>query len=76
MADNFDGILAVARQIGEAIRQHPRYVDLKEADARVRANKAATDALEAYNKAAGDLGPEGTGRASPSRWPRSTTSSG
>jgi cell fate (sporulation/competence/biofilm development) regulator YlbF (YheA/YmcA/DUF963 family) len=55
MADNFDGILSLARQIGEAIRLHPRYVELKAADARVRADKNATSALDAYNRAAGEM---------------------
>jgi cell fate (sporulation/competence/biofilm development) regulator YlbF (YheA/YmcA/DUF963 family) len=56
MNDNFDEILSLARQLGEAISRHPRYVKLREADERVRADKAATDALDAYNKAAEELG--------------------
>jgi cell fate (sporulation/competence/biofilm development) regulator YlbF (YheA/YmcA/DUF963 family) len=55
MAENFDDILALAHQIGQAIRQHPRYIELKESDARVRADKSATSALDAYNKAAAEL---------------------
>jgi cell fate (sporulation/competence/biofilm development) regulator YlbF (YheA/YmcA/DUF963 family) len=56
MNDNFDEILSLARQIGEAISRHPRYVKLREADERVRADKTATDALGAYNRAAEELG--------------------
>ena len=50
--ESMDDILEQARRLGDLIRQHPRYRSLREADARVRADKAATDALEAYNKAA------------------------
>jgi len=50
--ESMDDILEQARRLGDLIRQHPRYRRLREADARVRADKAATDALEAYNKAA------------------------
>jgi len=56
MDDNFDEVLGLAQKLGEAIRRHPRYVKLREADARVRADKSATEALDAYNKAAADLG--------------------
>ena len=56
MDENFDDILKLAGQLGEAIRRQPRYVKLREADSRVRADKAATDALDAYNKAAAALG--------------------
>lgn len=52
---NFDEILSLARQLGEAISRHPRYVKLREADERVRSDKSATDALDAYNKAAEEL---------------------
>jgi cell fate (sporulation/competence/biofilm development) regulator YlbF (YheA/YmcA/DUF963 family) len=55
MAENFDDILALAGQMGQAIRRHPRYVQLREADNRVRADKAATTAMEAYNRAAAEL---------------------
>ena len=56
MNSDFDEILSLARQLGEAISRHPRYVKLRETDERVRADKAATDALDAYNKAAEELG--------------------
>ena len=52
MADSYDEILEQARRLGELIRSHPRYVKLREADVKVRDDKAATDALEAYNRAA------------------------
>jgi cell fate (sporulation/competence/biofilm development) regulator YlbF (YheA/YmcA/DUF963 family) len=52
MADALDAILEEARRLGDLIRSHPRYMKLREADARVRADKSATDALEAYNRAA------------------------
>ncbi|MCX5656020.1 MAG: YlbF family regulator [Planctomycetota bacterium] len=52
---NFDEILSLARQLGEAISRHPRYAKLREADERVRGDKSATDALDAYNKAAEEL---------------------
>jgi len=57
MAENegFDEILEQAKRLGELIRTHPRYVKLRETDAAVRADKAATDALEAYNKAAAEI---------------------
>ncbi len=57
MAENegFDKITEQAKRLGELIRTHPRYVKLREADAAVRADKAATDALEAYNKAAAEI---------------------
>ena len=56
MNDHFEEILSLARQLGEAISRHPRYVKLREADERVRADKSATDALDAYNRAAEELG--------------------
>ena len=56
MNDHFEEILSLARQLGEAISRHPRYVKLREADERVRADKSATDALSAYNKAAEEVG--------------------
>jgi cell fate (sporulation/competence/biofilm development) regulator YlbF (YheA/YmcA/DUF963 family) len=56
MDDNLEEVMHLARQLGEAIRRHPRYVGLREADARVRQDKSATEALDAYNKAAADLG--------------------
>ena len=56
MNSDFDEILSLARQLGEAISRHPRYTKLREADDRVRADKTATDALDAYNKAAEELG--------------------
>jgi cell fate (sporulation/competence/biofilm development) regulator YlbF (YheA/YmcA/DUF963 family) len=56
MNDNFDDVLRLAGQLGEAIRKHPRYIKLREADDRVRADKAATEALDAYNKAVAELG--------------------
>ncbi|HUX01683.1 MAG: YlbF family regulator [Phycisphaerae bacterium] len=46
-----DDILRRAEELGRAMREHPRYKRLLEADGRVRADKAATGALEAYNKA-------------------------
>ena len=55
LGGNFDEVLSLARQLGEAISRHPRYTRLREADERVRADKAATDALDAYNKAAEEL---------------------
>ncbi len=55
MDDNFDEVLRLAGQLGEAIRRHPRYVKLREADDRVRQDKAATEALDAYNKTAHGL---------------------
>jgi cell fate (sporulation/competence/biofilm development) regulator YlbF (YheA/YmcA/DUF963 family) len=55
MTNNFDEVLSLARQLGEAISRHPRYVKLREADERVRGDKSATDALDAYNKAAEEL---------------------
>jgi cell fate (sporulation/competence/biofilm development) regulator YlbF (YheA/YmcA/DUF963 family) len=55
MEENFDHILELAGKLGEAIRQHPRYIKLRQADVQVRADKAATEALEAYNKTAGEL---------------------
>jgi len=55
MNGNFEEILSLARRLGEAISRHPRYIKLREADERVRADKAATDALDAYNKAAEEI---------------------
>jgi cell fate (sporulation/competence/biofilm development) regulator YlbF (YheA/YmcA/DUF963 family) len=55
MNDNFEEILSLARQLGTAISRHPRYAKLREADERVRGEKSATDALDAYNKAAEEL---------------------
>jgi cell fate (sporulation/competence/biofilm development) regulator YlbF (YheA/YmcA/DUF963 family) len=55
LGGNFDEILSLARQLGEAISRHPRYAKLREADERVRGDKSATDALDAYNKAAEEL---------------------
>jgi len=53
MADeSMDDILEQARRLGDLIRQHPRYRRLREADAKVRGDQAATEALDAYNKAA------------------------
>ena len=56
MDDNLEEVMRLARQLGDAIRRHPRYVGLREADARVRQDKSATEALDAYNKAAAELG--------------------
>jgi cell fate (sporulation/competence/biofilm development) regulator YlbF (YheA/YmcA/DUF963 family) len=55
MDENFDDILRLARDLGQAIRRHPRYVKLREADDRVRGDKVATDALDAYNRAADEV---------------------
>jgi cell fate (sporulation/competence/biofilm development) regulator YlbF (YheA/YmcA/DUF963 family) len=57
MAENegFDKVTEQAKRLGELIRTHPRYVKLRETDAAVRADNAATDALEAYNKAAAEI---------------------
>lgn len=56
MADNLEEIMGLANTLGQAISRHPRYTMLKEADARVRADKAATEALDAYNRAAQMVG--------------------
>ena len=56
MDDNFDEVLGLSQKLGEAIRRHPRYVKLRESDERVREDKSATEALDAYNKAAAELG--------------------
>ena len=48
-------ILRQAQGLGQAIRQHPRYRKLMETDAKVRADPAATEAVEAYNRAYGGL---------------------
>ena len=55
MAENFGEVLGLARQIGLAIRKHPRYLALRETDARIRADKAATGALDAYNRAVAEM---------------------
>jgi cell fate (sporulation/competence/biofilm development) regulator YlbF (YheA/YmcA/DUF963 family) len=55
MDDNLEEILRLAQGLGQAIRKHPRYQKLMEADAKVRADKAATDALDAYNRAYAEL---------------------
>ncbi len=57
MAENegFDEITEQAKRLGELIRTHPRYVMLRASDEAVRADKTATDALEAYNKAAAEI---------------------
>ena len=57
MAENegVDEVLEQAKRLGELIRTHPRYVMLRASDEAVRADKAATDALEAYNKAAAEI---------------------
>ena len=55
IVDNLEEIMQRAGTLGEAIRRHPRYVALREADDRVRADTVATEALEAYNKAAADI---------------------
>ncbi|HUS46022.1 MAG TPA: YlbF family regulator [Phycisphaerae bacterium] len=47
-----DEIVRRAEDLGRAIREHPRYKRLLETDAGIRADKAATEALDAYNKAA------------------------
>jgi len=53
MADeSMDAVLEQARRLGQRIRQHPYYRRLREADARVREDKEAAKALEAYNQAA------------------------
>ena len=55
MPDAMDEIMQMAGSLGQAIRRHPRYTVLREADACVRADKAATEALEAYNKTAAEM---------------------
>jgi len=57
MAENegFDKVTEQAKRLGELIRTHPRYVTLRAGDEAVRADKTATDALEAYNKAATEI---------------------
>jgi len=52
--DTYEEVLKLAAQLGEAIRRHQRYVKLRETDEQVRNDKSATDALEAYNRAAED----------------------
>ncbi len=52
MADTLDEILKQAVRLGVLIRQHPRYARLREADDAIRADQAATGALQAYNQAA------------------------
>lgn len=44
-------ILRRAEELGRAIREHPRYKRLMEADARVRGDASAAEALKAYNGA-------------------------
>lgn len=51
MEENLEEILRLSDVLGQAIRKHPRYEKLMEADRGVRADKAATEALEAYNQA-------------------------
>ena len=55
MVDNLEEILNLAATLGRAIRRHTRYAGLREADNRVRADKAATEALDAYNRTAADF---------------------
>ena len=57
MAENegFGEITEHAKRLGELIGTHPRYVTLRASDEAVRADKTATDALEAYNKAAVEI---------------------
>jgi cell fate (sporulation/competence/biofilm development) regulator YlbF (YheA/YmcA/DUF963 family) len=55
MVDNLEEILNLAATLGQAIRRHPRYAMLRETDTRVRADKAATEALDAYNRTVADL---------------------
>jgi len=61
MDDGLKEITEQATRLGEAIRRHPRYAKLREADERVRADKAATEALEAYNKAVAAIQKKGQG---------------
>jgi len=56
MADNLEEIMAMAAALGQAIRRHPRYELLRASDGRVRADKAATEALDAYNRAVAAIG--------------------
>lgn len=56
MADNLEEVLGLATALGQALRRHPRYTLLREADTRVRADKPATEALDAYNRAASTIG--------------------
>jgi len=51
MEEGLEEVLRLAGVLGEAIRRHPRYVRLRETDARVRADQTATEALGAYNRA-------------------------
>ncbi|MBE3070667.1 MAG: YlbF family regulator [Planctomycetes bacterium] len=55
MADPLDEILEQATRLGGLIRRHPRFARLRQADDAVRADPAATSAMEAYNKAAGAI---------------------
>jgi cell fate (sporulation/competence/biofilm development) regulator YlbF (YheA/YmcA/DUF963 family) len=55
MFDNLEEIIRLAKDLGQAIRRHPRYALLRETDERVRADAAATKALDAYNQAAATL---------------------
>ena len=50
-----DEIMRRAEDLGRAIREHSRYNRLLEADAAIRADKEATEALDAYNKAAVEI---------------------
>jgi len=50
--DSMEPMLQQARRLGSLIREHPHYQRLREADARVRDDKEAAEALDAYNKAA------------------------
>ena len=61
MDDGLKEITEQATRLGEAIRRHPRYAKLREADERVRADKSATEALEAYNKAVAAIQKKGQG---------------
>ena len=56
MPENMEEIMKMAAALGAAIRETPRYAALRAADDRVRADKAATDALNAYNKTMAELG--------------------
>jgi cell fate (sporulation/competence/biofilm development) regulator YlbF (YheA/YmcA/DUF963 family) len=51
MDDAMENILRLAEGVGQAIRLHPRYLKLVEADGKVSADKAASEAWEAYNRA-------------------------
>ena len=51
MDNAMEEILRLAQELGQTIRQHPRYLKLVEADGKVNADKVASDAWEAYNRA-------------------------